>query len=211
MRTQVRIVAGTLRGRKLTCTVDSNLRPTPQMVREAFFSILGNAIPERPFFDVFAGTGVVGLEAISRGARSALLVERDFRLIADLEKHIREFRVGDKVQIARTDVYRWIERWRPPTEPVNVFLSPPFVDFESRLDALMNLVATLQEKLADESVLVLQSEHDAPLHNLPRAEEWEDRRYGRNHLLIWVKGEASQASETATPESLVNETSEEEE
>src|SRR6476661_7000982 len=93
MRTQIRIVAGSLRGRKLTCHVDSNLRPTPQRTREALFSILGDAVPGRPFFDVFAGTGVVGLEALSRGASSATFVERDFRLIADLERHLRAFGV----------------------------------------------------------------------------------------------------------------------
>ena len=56
MRTQLRIVSGSLRGRKLTCAVHPGLRPTPDRVREAFFSILGNAVPDRPFYDVFAGT-----------------------------------------------------------------------------------------------------------------------------------------------------------
>src|SRR5271163_3678112 len=115
MRVQVRIVAGELRGRKLTCDVTPSLRPTPQMVREALFSILGHAVPERPFFDVFAGTGVNGLEALSRGASSATFVERDFRLIAELEAHIRAFGVGDRVRMVRGDVYRWAERWRPPS------------------------------------------------------------------------------------------------
>src|SRR5438270_13759650 len=107
MRTQLRIVAGSLRGRKLSCTVAPRLRPTPQMVREALFSILGDAVPDRPFYDVFAGTGVVGLEAISRGASRTTFVERDFRLIADLDKHIAAFGVGDRALIARGDVYRW--------------------------------------------------------------------------------------------------------
>ena len=147
VRTQLRIVAGSLRGRKLTCTVNANLRPTPQMVREALFSILGNAIPGRPFLDVFAGTGVNGLEALSRGASSATFVERDFRLIGDLERHLAEFRVGDQSHIDRTDVYRWAERWQPPAEPVTVFLSPPFADFERRPDDLLQLTAVLQQKL----------------------------------------------------------------
>jgi 16S rRNA G966 N2-methylase RsmD len=59
-KTEIRIVAGSLRGRKLTVHVHPGMRPTPQMVREALFSILGNAVPGRPFYDVFAGTGVVG-------------------------------------------------------------------------------------------------------------------------------------------------------
>jgi 16S rRNA (guanine966-N2)-methyltransferase len=187
MRTHIRIVAGSLRGRKLTCTVNASLRPTPQMVREALFSILGNAVPDRPFFDIFAGTGVVGLEAVSRGASSVTFIERDFRLIGDLERHIDAFGVGDKARIARTDVYRWIERWEAPPEPITVFLSPPFRDFEQRLDELLNVIAKLQERVRPGSVIVLQAESNTPLDELASQADWDERRYGRNHLLIWVK------------------------
>src|SRR5206468_1602584 len=91
MRVSIRIVAGSLRGRKVVCNHSAELRPTPQMVREAFFSILGNAIPGRAFIDIFAGTGVVGIEALSRGAKQTLFVERDLRLAQELEKHLRNF------------------------------------------------------------------------------------------------------------------------
>lgn len=195
MRTQIRIVAGDLRGRKLTCTVSSDLRPTPQRVREALFSILGNAVPDRAFFDVFAGTGVVGLEALSRGASAVTFVERDFRLIADLERHIQTFGVTGRARIARGDVYRWIERWQAPDEPVTVFLSPPFRDFEHRLDGLLNVVALLQQRVAPGSVLVLQAEDTAILDELPARAEWDERRYGRNVLLIWVKNEPPRRQE----------------
>jgi 16S rRNA (guanine(966)-N(2))-methyltransferase RsmD len=200
MRTQIRIVAGSLRGRKLTCTVSANLRPTPQMVREALFSILGNAVPDRPFVDVFAGTGVVGLEAISRGASSVTFIERDFRLIGDLERHIADFGVGEKARIARTDVYRWIERWQAPDEPVTVFLSPPFRDFEQRLDEFLGVIAALQQRVQAGSVIVLQAESKAPLDDLPLRTEWDERRYGRNHLLIWVKENAECRMQNAESE-----------
>lgn len=192
MRTHIRIVAGSLRGRKLTCTVNANLRPTPQMVREALFSILGNAVPDRPFIDIFAGTGIVGLEALSRGASSVTFVERDFRLIGELERHIEMFEVADRARIARADVYRWIERWQAPDEPVTAFLSPPFADYERRLDHLLNVVAQLQEKMSAGSVLVLQAEEGAMLDELPARMEWDERRYGRNVLLIWVKQVSSE-------------------
>src|SRR3954467_13110245 len=105
-RSEIRIVAGSLRGRKLTCLVHEGMRPTPQMVREALFSILGNAVPGRAFFDVFAGTGVVGLEAVSRGASSTTFVERDFRLADELDRHVKAFGVGKTARVARDDVYR---------------------------------------------------------------------------------------------------------
>src|SRR5579864_8081332 len=112
-KTQVRIVAGDLRGRRLTVTVTPELRPTPQMVREAFFSILGDAIPDRPFFDIFAGTGVIGLEAIGRGAKNATFLERDFRFAGQIDRYLKEFEVADRGVVLRSDVYRWVERWRP--------------------------------------------------------------------------------------------------
>jgi 16S rRNA (guanine(966)-N(2))-methyltransferase RsmD len=187
MRTQLRIVAGSLRGRKLTCTVNPGLRPTPQMVREALFSILGHAVPGRPFLDLFAGTGVVGLEALSRGASEVVFVERDFRLVEDIERHLRAFGLEGRATVARADVYRWAERWPAPPEPVTLFLSPPFADFERRQEDLFRLAGGLQEKAAAGSVLVLQAEASADLAGLPDRAAWDERRYGRNHLLIWVK------------------------
>src|SRR5947209_13353236 len=123
MRTQLRIVAGSLRGRKVSCNVHPALRPTPQMVREALFSILGNAVPGRPFYDIFAGTGVNGLEALSRGASTAVYVERDFRLGNEISQHLRAFGIAGKGKVLRTDAYRWAEGWQAPDEPVNLFLS----------------------------------------------------------------------------------------
>jgi len=158
MRVQLRIVAGSLRGRKILCQVHPGLRPTPQMVREALFSILGNAVPDRPFVDVFAGTGANGMEALSRGASYAYFIERDFRLAQDIDDHLKRFGVADRAQVVRTDVYRWASQWQPPQEPVNVFISPPFADLQHRLEDFLALTGRLQQKVAEEAVIVLQTE-----------------------------------------------------
>jgi 16S rRNA (guanine966-N2)-methyltransferase len=190
MRTQLRIVAGAFRGRKLNCNVGMYLRPTPQRVREALFSILGDAVPDRLFVDVFAGTGVIGLEALSRGAKQTLFVERDFRSAGDIEQHIRAFGVRDRTTLVRADVYRWAERWQPPAEPINLFVSPPFADLTDRLDAFLELVTLLRSKLALGSVLIIQGEDGFAYEELPDAATWEARKYGRNLLLIWMKTNA---------------------
>jgi 16S rRNA (guanine966-N2)-methyltransferase len=200
MRVQLRIVAGSLRGRKLNCHVGPELRPTPQMVREALFSILGNAVPGRPFFDVFAGTGANGLEALSRGASFTYFVERDFRLAQEIDAHLKAFGVAGKAQVVRTDVYRWAAQWRPPQEPLNVFISPPFADFQDRRDELAELIATVSRKTADESVIVVQTEKLPGKQPWPEMAHWEERRYGRNVLLLWVKETAPPAAgEPAMP------------
>ena len=186
MRTELRIVAGALRRRTIVCNVHPKMRPTPQRVREALFSLLTNVVEERPFIDVFAGTGINGLEALSRGASRVLFVERDFRLLQELQQHLKRFELQDQARMARTDAYRWAERWEPPEEPVNVFISPPFPDIQHRPEILITLLDHLTSKVADESVVIFQGEDSYPLNPMP-AGDWDDRKYGRNHLLIWKK------------------------
>jgi 16S rRNA (guanine(966)-N(2))-methyltransferase RsmD len=194
-KTQVRIVAGTLRGRRLNVVVSETLRPTPQMVREALFSILGNAIPDTDFYDVFSGTGAVGLEAISRGARRVYFIERDFNLANAIEGHAKQFGVHAHGQVLRSDAYRWAERWLAPPEPVNLFLSPPFADLTGRPAGLRQLIEQLYTKMASGSVLVVQLEVGYHSDLLPEPEAWETRQYGRNLLLIRQKEGAGDATE----------------
>ena len=196
-KSELRIVAGALRGRKVVCKVHPGLRPTPQMVREALFSILGNAVPGRPFYDVFAGTGVVGLEAASRGASRVNLIERDPKLVADVQKYVEQFNISDRAFVIRADAYRWAERWVPPLEggPVNLFLSPPFPDLSpDKVAAFLKLVDDLLAKAPDDSVLTVQAEDGFPVEKLPDLPLWDQRRYGRNHLYFRVKGEVGEAA-----------------
>lgn len=187
VRTEVRIASGSLRNRKIVCIVHEGLRPTPEMIRKAMFSILGNAIPDRPFFDIFAGTGVTGMEAVSRGASEAIFLERDPKLSAEIVSYLKKFGIESQTQVVRTDAYRWAERWVSAKEPVNFFLSPPFADLESRPEAFLYLVRLLMEKSPEGSVICIQGEDGFPEDNLPDYEKWDIRGYGRNVLMIWVK------------------------
>lgn len=196
-KVELRIVAGTLRGRKVKAVVSDDLRPTPQAVREALFSILGNAVPGRPFFDLFAGTGVHGLEAISRGATEAVFVEREAKLASAIDGKLREWDVARLGHVVRADVYRWAERWIPPQGPLNLFLSPPFADLTERYDAFVALVALLAEKAPVESCVCVQAEDGFPTEQLPGA-NWDVRTYGRNVLAIWVKDGAADAPAAET-------------
>ncbi len=196
-RVQLRIVAGSLRGRRITCHVRRDLRPTPDMVREALFNILGHAVPGRPFIDLFAGSGVVGLEALSRGAASVVFVERDGGLTSALANHAATFGVAAKVRVQRTDAYRWGAIWHPPAEPVILFLSPPFADIERQPEALLVLLEELRTKMPPDSVLVFQAESHSPLDGHEFFADWDRRRYGRNLLNLWVK-ESALASDAET-------------
>lgn len=196
MRTQLRIVAGELRRRRITCDVAPTMRPTPQMVREALFSILGNGVKHRPFIDIFAGTGINGMEALSRGAPSAVFTERDFRLAQSITDHLREFNLSERGRVLRTDAYRWAGMWNAPKEPVSVFLSPPFPDLQKKPETFLELVRNVYTAIAPESVMVIQSERQFPLEDRPCPERWDIRHYGRNSLLIHVKGDLTKPEES---------------
>ena len=198
-KTEIRIVAGSLRGRKVTCKVSEELRPTPQMVREALFSILGNAVPDRLFVDIFAGTGVVGMEALSRGAKAAYFIERDFTLADGVLAHLKKFDLMSKSKLFRTDSYRWVSSFKAPLEPINIFFSPPFIDLKNRPEVLMDAVLQLQEKVAVESVIVLQSERGSPLDERKELESWEQRAYGRNVLYLWQRDEPEEGGAASSP------------
>jgi 16S rRNA (guanine966-N2)-methyltransferase len=211
MRTSIRIVAGTLRGRKVNCNVTPDLRPTPQMVREAYFSILGNAIPDRVFVDIFAGTGVIGIEALSRGATMTYFIERDVILAKDLDAHLRTFELTKTSRIYRTDAYRWVAAWVAPKEPVNVWISPPFADLTERTDELLNALQQLQTKVAEDSVIVIQTERGSPLDNVENLLDWERRYYGRNELLIWQREILASSTKDTMEQSSTKNTKEHEE
>jgi 16S rRNA (guanine(966)-N(2))-methyltransferase RsmD len=179
----VRIIGGEFRGRQIPCEVHLDLRPTPDRVREALFNILFGHLTGRPFFDVFAGTGVVGLEAIGRGAKESWFVELDGKNASSIQKLAEKFGISPKARLIRADVYRWLEHWAVPKEPVVLFFSPPFPDLDKRPEALITGVDSIVPKLAPGSVLIVQSEDGVPLPWYDDS-NWDCRKYGRNWLLI---------------------------
>jgi 16S rRNA (guanine966-N2)-methyltransferase len=187
MRTQLRIVAGSLRGRKVVYTIDREVRPMPDRVRQALFNMLGDAIPGRVFVDLFAGTGAVGIEALSRGAASVEFVERDARVAVQIMKHLQSFGVAEQARVHRADVHRWAERWQAPEEPVTLFLGPPYPALEDQPERFMTAIENLQAKAAPVSIIVLQSDKGFGTGLLPDPTAWEHRIYGRNRLSTWIK------------------------
>lgn len=187
MQYQIRIIGGTLRGRKLTLVYHPHLRPLSDRAREALFSILGDAVPGRPFYDLFAGSGAVGMEALSRGGSRGVFVERDPQAVRAIESHLQRFGLAERSTVIRADAYRWVERWQPPPEPVNVFVGPPYREFEENFPAVFQLLDILQRRLAPGSVLIVQSDERFPVEELPDAGNWDVRHYGRTQLAVWVR------------------------
>jgi 16S rRNA (guanine966-N2)-methyltransferase len=120
---QLRIIAGSWRGRKLCFTSAPGLRPTPNRVRETLFNWLQPVIRGARCLDLYAGSGALGLEAASRGAAAVVLVDRDPQVVHTLREQL-QLLSADQVQAVQADVGSWLSG-APATFDI-VFLDPPF-------------------------------------------------------------------------------------
>lgn len=121
----MRIISGTYGGRRLQAPKGDQARPTADRVREAWFSILGGAVPGARVLDLFAGSGALGLEALSRGAASADFVERHRLSLAALRKNIETLDVGADTRVHPTDAIRFAQALLPNAYDV-AFADPPY-------------------------------------------------------------------------------------
>jgi len=122
----MRIIAGQHRGRTLKTPKWDGLRPTSDKLRETLFNILQTRVPGAKVLDVFAGTGAVALEALSRGAVAATCVERDRRAAALIAENAALCRESDRCAIIRDDVERALVRPLPGGPFDIVVLDPPY-------------------------------------------------------------------------------------
>jgi 16S rRNA (guanine966-N2)-methyltransferase len=132
----MRIVGGQFGGRRLIVPKDDRVRPTADRVREAWMSILGEALEGARVLDLFAGSGALGLEALSRGASAVTFVDRNPPSLTALEHNIKTLAVGDMVTVHRGDAIRFAKRLPERAFDI-VFADPPYaVDYAEQLTGL---------------------------------------------------------------------------
>lgn len=152
----VRIIGGRWRGTRLPVADVAGLRPSSDRARETLFNWLQPWLSGARVLDLFAGSGALGLEAVSRGAGQAVLVERDAQLVQALSASVERLQAADAVQVIRADALTWLQA------PLfgrfdGVFLDPPF-------DAQLwpQVLPLLTPWLAPQAWLYLESAADAP-------------------------------------------------
>ncbi len=121
----MRIVGGTFRGRRLAAPKDRRIRPTADRVREAWMSILQDALPGARVLDLYAGTGALGLEALSRGAITVDFVETSLPALAALRANIAGLGVESRATVHRADALRFAGRLPPGSYDI-VLADPPY-------------------------------------------------------------------------------------
>ena len=136
----MRIIAGKYRSRTLRSLKGQMLRPTSDRLRETLFNILGPQMPGITFVDLYAGTGAVGMEALSRGARHAILVEQHAPAVALIRRNLESLGIGAEVEILGMSVARALENLEARHVHAQfIFLDPPYAadaEYENTLEAL---------------------------------------------------------------------------
>ncbi len=151
----MRLTGGLDRGRKLRAPRGSSTRPTGAKVREAIFNILG-PVPEAPVLDLFAGTGALGIEALSRGACAATFVERDRRALEALVRNLRELGLSGRARAVQCSVHVVLRHLAAEDARFGwVFVDPPYAAGE--VDSVLELLSG-EALLASGAVIIV--EHD---------------------------------------------------
>jgi 16S rRNA (guanine966-N2)-methyltransferase len=170
----VRVVAGEFKGRRLHAPRGVRTRPTADRVREALFSMLGDVSGAR-VLDLYAGSGALGIEALSRGAESALFVERDRQALAALRRNLDA--VGAQADVRQQDVARFLAGSEGNFDLV--FCDPPYDDAPR---TAAQLSETLPKLLTEDARIVTESDKRNPLVlALPLLVE---RNYGDTRIAI---------------------------
>ena len=158
---QLRIIGGDWRGRKLSFPAIEGLRPTSDRVRETLFNWLQMDIPGRRCLDLFAGSGALGLEALSRAAAEVVMVEQDRSAVQQIRQHLQTLNCP-KGQVENTDAFSYL---KGPTTPFDVvFLDPPY-----KLACLEECCQLLEQNgwLKDNAFIYLEDSSKNPPPDLP--------------------------------------------
>ena len=181
----MRIISGTMRGTKLYTLEGDNTRPTLDRVKEALFSKINFEIQDATILDLFAGSGALGLESLSRGAEKVFLCDNSRDAIKIINQNIEKTKTKDKVYLLNMDYKKALEELRIQKIKFDiVFLDPPYkTDFAE--DAAKYIVEN--KLLKEEGFIILETdEKERVLNNLDTniLEIKEIKKYGRVYLLF---------------------------
>lgn len=179
----MRIISGTARGTKLYTLEGLNTRPTLDRVRESLFNIIQNEVKESIFLDLFSGSGAVGLEAASRGAKEVIICDKSKEAVQIINKNIEKTHLKDKIKLYNTDFISLLRN--KITEKLDIiYIDPPYdSDF-----IFLSLKEILERKLIDENSLVIV-ETDQKGRILKQIENFkieitDERKYGRANIIF---------------------------
>jgi 16S rRNA (guanine966-N2)-methyltransferase len=200
--TDLRIIGGHFRGRKLRYHGDPGTRPMKHRVREAIFNLISTECKGLHAIDLFAGTGALGLEALSRGAQSVTFIEKHVPTARVIKENISALDVDDRSTLLTTSAFLWSKRDLPQSEIPNlkseipwlVFCSPPFAFYVDRSGDMLELIGAVLDRAPEGSIMIVEADERFDFELLPgnvaaerHDEGWDVRTYSPAVVGVWRK------------------------
>lgn len=183
----IRISSGNYRGRKLRVP-RAGVRPTKDMVRQALFSALGDSILSKRVADLFAGSGAVGIEALSRGAGEVCWIESDPRTFTLLKENVEAIAPERAKTCFRQDAFAWLKSPASPRDLDMVFADPPYrPDGDQSWGTLLLDALAASPVLKPEGLFVLEQHADQPMVDSAVFDMVKSARYGETLLVYYRK------------------------
>ena len=180
----MRVISGHLRGLKLTSPSGLHTRPTLDRVKEAVFSMLMPYISDSTVLDLFAGSGSIGIEALSRGAQSAVFVDNLTESINCIKKNIDCAKLTDKSLIIKSDAINFLKNCTDRFDLI--FIDPPYANglYKETLEWI-----TKNDLLSPEGLIVLEWDYEIGFSDdLCGFQVFKDKKYGRVGITVLKRG-----------------------
>jgi 16S rRNA (guanine(966)-N(2))-methyltransferase RsmD len=180
----IRVIAGSAKGKKLILVPGDSTRPITDRVKESLFGILGPDIQGALFLDLFAGTGSVGIEALSRGAKFARFVDRNRRAIHTITKNLKSTKTEERGEVLGLDAFTYLKRL-PDVSFDYVYIAPP--QYKNFWKRALEGVDSCPDWLTEDAWVIVQID---PLEYEPKELqnliEFDRRRYGNTLLVFYA-------------------------
>ena len=180
----MRVIAGSARRLQLKTIEGLDTRPTTDRIKETLFNMLQNDLAGCRFLDLFAGSGGIGIEALSRGAKEAVFVEKNPKATACIRQNLEFTRLADRGRVMETDVFSALSRLENQGAFDYIFMDPPYNMglIEPALEA-----AAESGALSENGIIVLESDSTDFRDEFSGLEIIKQRRYGRTYITVYSR------------------------
>ncbi|MCI8654751.1 MAG: 16S rRNA (guanine(966)-N(2))-methyltransferase RsmD [Clostridia bacterium] len=181
----MRIISGKARGTKLNTLEGEQTRPTLDRVKESIFNIIQNELEETVFVDIFSGSGAIGLEALSRGAKKAILCDKSREAIAIIKSNVEKTHFQEKAQIINADFEKCLKEIKEEVD--YIYIDPPY-----KTDYILKSLKILEESeiIKEETKIILETDDEERILKQIESLKFDiidKRKYGIAHIIFLKK------------------------
>ncbi len=185
----MRVISGTARGKKLSSLEGLATRPTLDRVKEALFSILQFDLKDACILDLFSGSGALGIEALSRGAKEVFFCDNSYKAIQIINKNLNDTKLIDKAKVLNKDYIDTLKQLSKNSQKFDIiFLDPPYKS-DYAIKAIDNIIK--YNLLKDDGIIVLETDDKNKIDEIKKYNElevYDTRKYGIVLIIFIRKG-----------------------